>query len=237
MNGLNGHAANGGTNGYNGASSSSSSASSSSNGTRQLQLVHSESSTRLAIPNIPESIFGLAVDLRAEFFDLLKENGNIEKLIPDTPAGGDEGEDEEDGAAAGANVTSNHSALLLMGYWLEFLVQQHSATRPIQAASLAYFRAHFLANDSKDLHSLVSKLDVDEKKLVLSSFIALSVRVYGDDPAAGGAPEFGPPGKLWSRDFKTSIYAVFGGQGSNEYYWDEMEVSGRLRHGTGSPSS
>ena len=203
-NGLNGHAS------VDGASPSSSGQAQASS--RVLILVHSESATRLPITGVPEGVYGLAADLRDEFFDELKESGRYAQLIPE-PSSGSEPDEE----AAGVDTPENTSSLLLASYWLQFLAPQHEVAQPILAASKDYFSRAFLMDGAKDIHDLASKLDVAEKKTVIGAWIAVSAKLGNG---------FGARGKIWDPASKTtSLYAVFGGQGSNEYYWDEMEVS------------
>lgn len=221
-NGLNG------TNGHhhhvNGTSSSSSSSSSSSK--RTLLIQHVETHTKVVVPGIPETVYGLADSLRDEFVDHLKQDGRADRLTPEAAAGNsaddneDDGDEDEEGGASKA--ATNNSALFLLSYWLDFLVQstalQHAFSTPILAASRDHFSTRFLANGQRDIHDLAAGItDTDEKKLVVRSWVAACARLGGTD--------FGAKGKIWRDDASTKIYAVFGGQGSNEYYWDEMEVS------------
>jgi len=192
-----------------GHGSDAGSSSGSGSSERSLLLIHSESNTRLAITGIPETLYGLASDLRDEFFEGLRESGKYTQLIP-------EAQDNDDEEEEGAVKQVNNTPLLLASYWLQFLAPQHHAAKPILGASKNFFAKQFLVNNTIDIHSIASKLDVDERKAVIGGWVSVCAKL--------GQEDFGPKGKIWQGDSSINLYAVFGGQGSNEYYWDEMEV-------------
>ena len=191
---------------------------------RTLLIQDASSGSKLSIHGIPIEVFGLADQLRDEFVDYLKNEQRSSRLAVPAPDGdADDAEEEPGSGNASSGTTLNNSPLFLASYWLEFLALQHSDTaRPILIASRAFFSSTFLAKGTLDIHTLGGTLsDVEEKKLVLSAWVGVCARI--------GDGEFGPRGQIWREENggRVRTYAVFGGQGSNEYYWDEMEVSAR----------
>jgi len=180
-----------------------------------LLIIHKLSNTRLSIDGVPETLLGFALDLKDEFLEHLNESGKGEKLVLEAAPSDEEAEEDETPEAALARQ-SNNAQLFLASYWLEFITPKHDLATPILQASRDYFAFTFLRNSTLDIHSVAGKLsDTDDKKLVLKSWINACAKL-GDD--------FGPTGKIWDEKSNTSIYAVFGGQGSNEYFFDEFEV-------------
>ena len=228
MNGAAAAAVNGHANGH-----SSSSHSAESHGSRTLLIQHSGSGSKLSIPDIPIEVFGLADQLRDEFQDYLagsesSADGQVQvrssRLVAVPEGAEDAEEDQEDGATSGA-PTVNNAPLFLASYWMEFLALQYGSNtaRPILVATRDYFSTTFLSDGSLDIHSIGATLpDVQEKKLVISAWVKLCAKI--------GDGQFGAKGQIWREDNtreggRVRNYAAFGGQGSNEYYWDEMEVS------------
>lgn len=211
--------ANGG--GLNGITSSISSllggASSSSSSSRSLLIIHKPSKTHLSIEQVPETLLGFALDLKDEFLEHLNESGKGEKLVLEAAPQEVEEEEEDSSSAVARSQPANNAQLFLAAYWLEFITPKHDLATPILQASRDYFAQVFLKNSTLDIHSVAGKLsDTDDKKLVLKSWINACNKLGGVD--------FGPTGKIWDEKSNTSIYAVFGGQGSNEYFFDEFEV-------------
>ena len=224
--GMNGSSSSSPTNGINGHDHvDEAAASSSSSTTRTLLIIHAESNTRLAIQGIPAEIHGHASNLRDDFIDHLNESGKSEKLAAlAAPKALDDDDEEEGDAAAKVAPVDIVLPLLVTAHWLDFLSRQtaafNSAIVPLISSSTAYFAEKHLDNSTIDIHEAAhrAKLDVDEKKLVISAWVR-SVSLLGTG-------NYGPRGKIWQDKAQsgTVVYAVFGGQGSNEYYWDEMEV-------------
>jgi hypothetical protein len=198
--------------GGNGASSSSSSSSS-----RSLLVIHKPSNTRLSIEKVPETLLGFALDLKDEFLEHLNESGKGDKLVVEAAPQDVEEDEDESNTALSRQQPSTNAQLFLAAYWLDFITPKHDLATPILQASRDYFASVFLRNSTLDIHSVAGKLsDTDDKKLVLKSWINACNKLGGID--------FGPTGKIWDEKSNTSIYAVFGGQGSNEYFFDEFEV-------------
>ena len=101
-------------------------------------------------------------------------------------------------------------------------------TEVLLFAIQAFTDAYLTTND---VHSLTTSYDADVRKTVLSSYFrALAVL---EERQVSGIPRC-PPSALLSASDEGSIsaYALFGGQGTNEVYFDELQkriVSSRHR--------
>ncbi|KAK0450204.1 fatty acid synthase [Armillaria borealis] len=108
-----------------------------------------------------------------------------------------------------------------LGYIAEHLDQDTEARTLLLLNVFKFFTYTHLA--VHDIHSLASSYDTEVRKVVLTSYYkALSVlrtRNVADIPA-------GPPSALLkaAADGKASLYALFGGQGTNEVYFDELQA-------------
>ena len=76
---------------------------------------------------------------------------------------------------------------------------------------------------AKDIHSLTSTFDTNTRKIVLSAyFLAVAtLKAQGIDASIPKQPESVLLAAALSK--KASIFALFGGQGTNEVYFDELQ--------------
>jgi fatty acid synthase subunit alpha len=91
-----------------------------------------------------------------------------------------------------------------------------SSTYSVLLASLSHFTANFLTASNSDVHSLVQSYDPDSRKEILSAYfkaLSLLESKYGK-AAVPKQPKSG----LFAAAEKgeAEIYALFGGQGTNE---------------------
>ena len=99
--------------------------------------------------------------------------------------------------------------------------QSQAARTSILLKSLTYFTASYLT--SQDIHVIVAAFDTEVRKTVLASYYqalaALEAKNVSDIPRA-------PASALLSAASRgdASIYALFGGQGTNEVYFDELQT-------------
>ncbi|RDX57079.1 fatty acid synthase [Lentinus brumalis] len=99
--------------------------------------------------------------------------------------------------------------------------QSETARTSILLKSLKYFTASHLT--SQDIHVIVAAFDTEVRKTVLASYYqalaALEAKSVSDIPRA-------PASALLSAASRgdASIYALFGGQGTNEVYFDELQT-------------
>ncbi|RPD59601.1 fatty acid synthase [Lentinus tigrinus ALCF2SS1-6] len=99
--------------------------------------------------------------------------------------------------------------------------QSQAARTSILLKALKYFTASYLT--SQDIHVIVAAFDTEVRKTVLTSYYqalaALEAKSVSDIPRA-------PASALLSAASRgdASIYALFGGQGTNEVYFDELQT-------------
>ncbi|KDQ57051.1 hypothetical protein JAAARDRAFT_35647 [Jaapia argillacea MUCL 33604] len=124
------------------------------------------------------------------------------------------------------NITE--ATIELYASFLVFVAQKlHDETQSTQARtavlynSLKHFTASYLS--THDIHSVVSDFDTDSRKIVLTAYFeaiaALEALKVKDIPRP-------PPSSLLSaaQEGKAKVYAIFGGQGTNEVYFDELQT-------------
>jgi len=94
------------------------------------------------------------------------------------------------------------------------------ASLAVLLEALSHFTACYLSDI--DLHSLVAPFNVDTRKLVLSSFYNSYATLQKHN--VPDIPIFPTP-SLFShaRSGEASVFALFGGQGVNEVYFDELQ--------------
>ena len=86
--------------------------------------------------------------------------------------------------------------------------------------ALLHFGTTYLSDI--DIHSLVSSFDIDSRKVVLSSFFLAYATLQSNE--IQGLPQLPTPSLFaQAKDGETSVYALSGGQGINEVYFDELQ--------------
>jgi fatty acid synthase subunit alpha len=93
----------------------------------------------------------------------------------------------------------------------------HLSTRP---ASLSHFTTAPLSDI--DIHSLVASYEHEPRKKVLSAFYTARAALVEYD--VEGTLKLATPSLLEALSGHASIFALFGGQGINEIYFDELQT-------------
>ncbi|EPQ52677.1 hypothetical protein GLOTRDRAFT_112049 [Gloeophyllum trabeum ATCC 11539] len=87
--------------------------------------------------------------------------------------------------------------------------------------ALKHFTASYLSD--KDIHTLTAKYDTDSRRTVIASYYqtiaALEAQSVSDIPRSSNSALFSA-----AKEGRASIYALFGGQGANEVYFDELQA-------------
>ncbi|TFK75163.1 fatty acid synthase [Pluteus cervinus] len=131
-----------------------------------------------------------------------------------------------DDATASENV--DEAAIEVTARFLAKLVQsleEDSPHTPARTSLLLDVFKHFTVTHltTKDVHTLTSTFDSERRKLVLSAYIqafaTLEARGIANVPAS---PESALLNSVSAG--KSSIYALFGGQGINDVYFDELQT-------------
>ena len=134
-------------------------------------------------------------------------------------------DDAIDATAALENTTE--ASIELLSRFLSFVAgkldecaQSDAARTSILLKSVKYFTSTYLT--SQDVHVIAASFDTEVRKTVLASYFqalaALEAKNVSDIPRA-------PASALLSAATRgdASIYALFGGQGTNEVYFDELQ--------------
>jgi fatty acid synthase subunit alpha, fungi type len=98
---------------------------------------------------------------------------------------------------------------------------EHAARLAILLKAVSHFITTYLSDI--DIHSLVASYEHEARKKVLSAFyVAYAVLV---EHAVEGTPKLATPSLLAEAlSGRASIFAIFGGQGINEIYFDELQM-------------
>lgn len=100
--------------------------------------------------------------------------------------------------------------------------QERLCTDNLLLASLQHFTSSYLA--STDVHSFVAPFDADTRKSVLTSYILALAKLEANPKLPADDVPRAPASALLSAatDRSANIYGSFGGQGTNEVYFDEL---------------
>ncbi|KAA1072708.1 beta subunit of fatty acid synthetase [Puccinia graminis f. sp. tritici] len=202
--------------------------------TRPHQITHQPSGARLSLP-LPssEEIISHAESTRDDFTDwldhqpdspLLQLSNGQQGILRSQEEGEQEQEEQEEGKEEKQNERNHQEAsLILLAHYLHFLSIHPNRPHHKQLIqiSLTYFHSEILNNRSIDLHSAAFQLTTSDlaRRLVIKAYYL----------ARNAIPELllncpSPPvGRLWKEDQPNKKLAgVFGGQGVNETYWQEL---------------
>lgn len=193
---------------------------------RPLVLLHANTTSRISIP-VPSTAneWTAAEVARDTFQDWLHEQDAEGSLI-----GLDVVELDEDNPHAASEDTLEKE-LVLTAYFISHVVgllstfpsSTSASTSSILLASFSYFVRTFLSET--DVHSLGASFPAPICSLVISSYFAARTKLE----IAGLRDELpkvrGSALLREASEGTSELYAVFGGQGMNEVYFDELQVS------------
>ena len=191
---------------------------------RPLVLLHPTTQTRISVnvPSTPQEWIAAEV-ARDTFHDWIHAQDKDGHLI-----GFDLVEPDEDNPSQAAE-DAYEKELVLSSYFLahvagllSFPSSTSSATAAVLLATFAHFSSHFLA--TTDVHSLAASFPTPVRSLVVSSYFAARTKL-----------EFAGLGKSLPTSEQSALlqeasagsselYALFGGQGMNEVYFEELQV-------------
>ncbi|KNE99818.1 hypothetical protein PSTG_06906 [Puccinia striiformis f. sp. tritici PST-78] len=202
--------------------------------TRPFVISHLRSGARVSFP-VPstESILSQAEISREEFLRWLDQQPSDSPLaLLNTQSVGErsgeqeqeeeeqeerEGEEENDRAQKDLD---QQRSLVLLAHYLEFLTinnKNGDGVVDLIQVTLKYFHQEVLKNQSIDVHSAAfDQTSSDEARRLVIRAYYLARHSIPDFPAP-------PVGKLWKSDEpQKKLVGVFGGQGVNETYWQEL---------------
>lgn len=191
--------------------------------TRPLVLLHSSSQTRLSlhVPSTSQEWIAAEVarDTFQDWLHAAEKNGNLvgfEAAEVDDEQGDDAAFDEKE--------------LVLNAYFLThvagLLPFPQSATSPSTAAVLLAAFNHFSSTflNGTDIHSLGASLPAPVRALAISSFFLAKTKLQVEG-LGKVLPKQAEPALLEKVSAgQAELYALFGGQGMNEVYFDELQV-------------
>ncbi|GAA5867928.1 hypothetical protein JCM8547_003416 [Rhodosporidiobolus lusitaniae] len=189
--------------------------------TRPLVLLHSPSQTRLSInvQSTPQEWIAAEV-ARDTFQDWLHASEKAGNLVGFEAAELDEEESGE---------KSNETELVLNAYFLTHVANllpfPATATSPATAAVLLSAFSHFSFTflQGTDIHSLAASLPAPVRALAISSFFLARTKLEVEG-LGKVIPQASQSALLQNVEAKQAeVYALFGGQGMNEVYFDELQ--------------
>jgi N-terminal domain in fatty acid synthase subunit beta len=196
---------------------------------RPLVLQHQPSAARVSIPVSSDNQSWTVADVaRERFVGFLEADPDVRLTL----VAGEEiitAEDEDvDQRLARHDAAKAERDLVLLSHFLRFLTASPLPPNHVDLllAAFTHFINTQLSPSGKDVHSLVSSLDNEKRRIVLRAFYeareALRMARAPIPPEPVGRL-FGPDGGDAGRP--KEIYALFGGQGgANEVYFDEFQV-------------
>lgn len=114
--------------------------------------------------------------------------------------------------------------LLHLAQLLEFPSETSAATASVLLATFTYFSTTYLIKDGVEVHTLAATFPAPIRSLILSAYFSARSKLH----VAGSSSHLPPViiGGLLeaAREGKAEVYALFGGQGMNEVYFDELQV-------------
>ncbi|SGZ13219.1 BQ5605_C028g10556 [Microbotryum silenes-dioicae] len=191
---------------------------------RPLVLLHPTTQTRISI-NVPSTAqeWIAAEVARDTFQDWLHAEEKDGHLV-----GFDAVEADEDNADAAGDDRAEKE-LVLTAYFLRHVASllpfPATATSPATSTVLVATFAHFVRTflEATDVHSLGASLSVPIRSLVISSYFAARTKLEVNGQAKN-LPKTRDAALLRGVDSgDAEVYGLFGGQGMNEVYFDELQ--------------
>ncbi|GAA5825048.1 hypothetical protein JCM11251_006076 [Rhodosporidiobolus azoricus] len=190
---------------------------------RPLVLLHPSSQTRLSInvPSTPQEWIAAEVarDTFQDWLHAAEKEGNLV---------GFEAAEVDDEQAGGDGISEQE--LVLNAYFLahvaDLLPFPASATSPATAAVLLAAFSHFSSTflQGTDVHSLAASLPAPVRSLVISSFYLAKTKLEVEG-LGKVLPQQQQSALLQKVETgEAELYGLFGGQGMNEVYFDELQT-------------
>ena len=195
---------------------------------RPIQLSTASTQVRIPVPVAPYEAWIAAVVLRDEFHRAsqnLWSDSEREVLESKDEQARDGEEDESESSSAQLQAKNKQRSLearlVLTSKFLSFLAAKVEGSKKgsqthefkVLESVWVYFSKHFLGDDT-DIHKLAATLDVDVRSAVLCAYYEAFVLL---DAANAAVPAISTPKLLTvAEQGGVEIFALFGGQGSNE---------------------
>jgi hypothetical protein len=198
--------------------------------TRPIVVSHIPSGARISFPVLAsETLLTQAEIARDEFVRWLDQQADSPLLQLNHSQVTEKSEDEEDHAEDLDAAQADHqraleASLILLAHYLHFLSTRPTDHHDLILLVLNHFHAEVLKNNLIDLHSAAFHQTSSEeaRRLVIKAYYLARHSIshpLSDLPSL-------PVGRLWKHDEpQKKLVGVFGGQGVNETYWQELVVS------------
>lgn len=195
--------------------------------TRPLVLLQPTTQTRISIhvPSTPQEWIAAEV-ARDTFQDWIHAANKDGHLV-----GFDAAEVDDEESSSGGNDQGSEKELVLTAYFLShvagLLPFPATATSPATAAVLLAAFSHFTSTylSSTDIHSLAASLPAPVRALLVSSFYIARSKLENAGLAKSLPKQIESALLKKAVNGESELYALFGGQGMNEVYFDELQVS------------
>lgn len=207
--------------------------------TRPLVLSYIPTGSRVHLP-VPEKNYVAAEILRDVFTRFLDDNEDAKVALAFDEVDTSADDEEESGNDSKANQAKaqlkKDRQLVLLSLFLR-LVSSPAHTSPhknaraeanisILRAAVNHLVEAFLQPSGIDIHALAFKLDTEQRRIVIRSFFEARTVLEQNGQLNVAS---GPISKLLTgSQGQAVVHAVFGGQGTNEVYFDELSVSALL---------
>jgi fatty acid synthase subunit beta len=195
--------------------------------TRPLVLLNNATSTRVSI-SVASSreIFTAAEVLQDAFHDFLNASSTSGELI-----GFDLVEIDEDNVNQAAEDAKEKELVLVVHFLnhvsalLQFPSETSDSIAHVLLSTFTHFSAVYLTPTGKDVHSLAATFPTAIRSLILTAYF--SARTKLETAGLSGRLPLVVNGGLLAEavEGKAQLFALFGGQGMNEVYFDELQVS------------
>ncbi|PLW22785.1 hypothetical protein PCANC_25950 [Puccinia coronata f. sp. avenae] len=195
--------------------------------TRPIVVSHIPSGARISFPVLAsETLLTQAEIARDEFVRWLDQQADSPLLQLNHSQVTEKSEDEEDHAGDLDAAQADHqraleASLILLAHYLHFLSTRPTDHHDLILLVLNHFHAEVLKNNLIDLHSAAFQQTSSEeaRRLVIKAYYLARHSIshpLSDLPSL-------PVGRLWKHDEpQKKLVGVFGGQGVNETYWQEL---------------
>lgn len=205
---------------------------------RPLILSDSKTGARVSIP-VPWSEKQLTLNeiSRDQFYQWLDQQSDspLVHLSKDTDPEDQESDENNQDADRSlldhqGRIQANHkdriaeASLILLSHYLQFLSARPQDSHLI-LAGLNHFHQTILRHDSADLHSIafLQTSSEEARRLVIKSYYLARHSISTQSSNQKDLLPPPPVGKLWTSEVKSKkLVGVFGGQGVNETYWQEL---------------
>jgi fatty acid synthase subunit beta len=188
---------------------------------RPFTLSHHQTNSRLTL-QVPEKDYVAAEILKDAFLYYLEQDRDARTAFASDEVS--ENEDEQPSAL------KSQKEILLLALFMRFAAHPARSSKNSRAqgnlsvlfACLLHFTVHFLDARKQDIHALASDFDSEQRRVLIRCYYEAKIAL--EELTDYHVPQ-GPISLLFTQEReKPTIQALFGGQGMNEVYFNELQV-------------